>query len=202
MLLFFNRGLWAGSIVGSPHDFKGYLWQRSGEICAPCHAPHNIKTQLLPLWDPEAPHNAYVMYRTVRSDESKGKDTHQPDGISKICLSCHDGVLSHDSYGTNPDIESDDEKNLILSLGRSNNHPVSFTYDKALALKKNDLHDPSTRRSGITGSKGTIQSDMLFLTRLECSSCHDVHNTKAVPGTKLLVKDNAVSALCLTCHDK
>ena len=39
---------------------------------------------------------------------------------------------------------------------------------------------------------------MLFNDRLECASCHDVHNSYNQAG--LLVKSNADSALCLTCH--
>ena len=122
--------------------------------------------------------------------------------MSKICLSCHDGIVAPDRYGSNPG-------GLGYPLGKDaigtrpgKNHPISFLYDTALAMKDQDLYDPSTRLSGLTGSSGTINSDMLFANRMECSSCHDVHNTKAVPGTKLLVKDTAGSILCLTCHNK
>ncbi len=41
---------------------------------------------------------------------------------------------------------------------------------------------------------------MLIDGRMECSSCHDVHDRNG--HAKLLVKSNARSALCVTCHDK
>ncbi|MCP4668022.1 MAG: cytochrome c3 family protein, partial [Deltaproteobacteria bacterium] len=47
---------------------------------------------------------------------------------------------------------------------------------------------------------GTIQNDMLFLDKIECASCHDVHN--AYDNDHLLNVDNNASALCLACHDK
>ncbi|MBN4058944.1 cytochrome c3 family protein [bacterium AH-315-J04] len=36
--------------------------------------------------------------------------------------------------------------------------------------------------------------------RVECTSCHDPHNQSGAPY--MLVKSNARSALCLTCHKK
>ncbi len=79
----------------------------------------------------------------------------------------------------------------------SNDHPISFTYDAALATSDGELFDPSTISSGLGG---TIAADMLFGNKLECASCHDVHNAAGNPD--LLVKANTASALCLTCHDK
>jgi predicted CXXCH cytochrome family protein len=122
--------------------------------------------------------------------------------MSKICLSCHDGIVAPETYGHNAGGAAHPfGKDLMGTIGNKN-HPISFIYDTALSLKERDLYDPSTKLSGLSGSTGTISADMLFSNRMECSSCHDVHNTKAVPGTKLLVKDNAGSALCLTCHNK
>jgi predicted CXXCH cytochrome family protein len=128
--------------------------------------------------------------------------SNQPDGMSKICLSCHDGILGPDPYvGHTRKAANFFDKDTIDTMS-SNNHPISFTYNTTLTAKYSDLYDPSTKLSGMTGSTGTINSDMLFLSRMECASCHDVHNTNAVPGTKLLVKDNAESMLCYTCHNK
>jgi len=57
--------------------------------------------------------------------------------------------------------------------------------------------DPTTTSSGLGG---TIDGDMLLANQVQCASCHDVHN--AANLNFLLVKDNANSALCLTCHNK
>jgi predicted CXXCH cytochrome family protein len=192
----------AGTINGSPHDFRGYPLNRSGEICNPCHAMHGTKTLPYPRWDPELPTQTYIMYSRTRSPAIGTATSDQPDGMSKICLSCHDGIVAPDAYGgitSKTDVLFD--KDTIGTVS-SNNHPISFIYNTALTAKDRDLYDPSTKLSGMTGSTGTINKDLLFLNRMECASCHDVHNTNAVPGTKLLVKDISESMLCYTCHNK
>jgi predicted CXXCH cytochrome family protein len=204
MILFclISKIAWAGSIIGSPHDFGGYLWNRSGEICLPCHAPHYTKTFPAPLWNHDLPTQTYIMYGKTHTPAMDAQVSSLPDGMSKICLSCHDGIVASETYGPNPGRASHPFGRALMGATGNNNHPISFIYDPALAIKERDLYDPATKLSGLPGSTGTITVDMLFSNRMECSSCHDVHNTKAVPGTKLLVKDNAGSALCLTCHNK
>jgi predicted CXXCH cytochrome family protein len=203
LLLLLSRAAGAGTIIGSPHDFRGYQWNRSGEICTSCHPPHRTQTLPAPLWNHELSTQTYIMYGKTMPPAMKPAVSHQPDEMSKICISCHDGVIAPDAYGGNA---ASTAAYLFgkdaVGVVRSNNHPISFIYDGALAASVNDLYDPSTKRSGLAGSSGSISSDMLFSNRMECSTCHDVHNTKAVPGTKLLVKDTAGSALCLTCHNK
>ena len=76
----------------------------------------------------------------------------QPSGASKLCLSCHDGVTALDSFagatGTT----------LIGTIGTgagdlttdlSSSHPISFTYDDALATTDGSLHPPTTTSSGL-----------------------------------------------------
>ena len=198
LFLLYSRSAWAGTIFGSPHDFREPPQARSGEICLPCHVPHSTTTLPAPLWDLELSTDTYIVYGTTRSPAADAKKGLQPDGMSKLCLSCHDGIMASEVFGGHTGNPADYD-------GRSaavNDHPISFIYDTALARKDKDLYDPATTPSGVTGSTGTIDADMLFLKRMECASCHDIHNTKALPGTKLLVKDTAGSTLCLTCHNK
>ena len=96
----------------------------------------------------------------------------------------------------------------------TNDHPISFIYDDALATLDGELNDPSTSPSGLGN---TIMEDLLDNGRLECSSCHDPHisrNTEGCSGchivhggpltgqTLSLRIDNSGSALCLKCHNK
>jgi len=192
----------AGTIIGSPHDLRGDPWNRSGEICLSCHAPRTTKNLPAPLWNQELSAQTPPMYDKTHSPIMDAAVNSQPDGISKKCLSCHDGTIALDSYGGNPAATAYPFEKELINTNPGNDHPISFIYDTALSTKDGDLYDPSTKLSGLTGSTESINADMLFLNRMECSSCHDVHNTRAAPGTKLLVKDNAGSALCLTCHNK
>ena len=164
---------------------------------------HGTKSLPAPLWNPETSTQTYTLYGQTYSPTVHTAVSNQPDGLSKICLSCHDGIIGPDAYGgTTGGTATLFDRDTIGTVS-SNNHPISFIYNSELATEdRGSLYDPSTKLSGITGSTRTINKDMLFLNRMECASCHDVHNTKAVPGTKLLVKDNAGSGLCLTCHNK
>jgi predicted CXXCH cytochrome family protein len=121
----------------------------------------------------------------------------QPDGSSKLCLSCHDGTVAVDNYGGQTGGAEFVAGNELIGTDLANDHPVSFTYDAALATADGDLSDPTTTNSGLGG---TITADMLIGGKMQCASCHDVHDSFGL--AYLLKKSNAASALCLTCHTK
>jgi predicted CXXCH cytochrome family protein len=116
--------------------------------------------------------------------------------ISKTCMSCHDGTVAIDSFGGVTGVTPiSSTNNLGTVLG--NDHPISIDYTTALASSKGHMFDPSVTASGLGG---TIAADMLYVNKVECSSCHDVHNNYGIAG--MLKKTNAGSALCLTCHNR
>ncbi len=183
------------TISGSAHDFSSETWNATGEICVTCHTPHNADASVTdaPLWNHEVTGASFTPYTSSTLDATVG----QPNGSSKLCLSCHDGTVAVDNFGgkTNgTEIISGDD---LIGTDLSNDHPVSFTYDAALAGTDNGLNDPTSTNSGLGG---TIDGDMLFSGQLQCASCHDVHNGSGV--AKLLVINNSGSNLCLTCHNK
>lgn len=184
------------AISGSKHDFSNKPWAE-GQICLPCHAPHNgIDVANAPLWNHEISTASYTLYSSPTLDAVPG----QPTGISKLCLSCHDGTVAIDSFGGQTgSYYLGDNRPENVGTDLSDDHPISFVYDNALAQADGGLYDPTVQLSGIPGATGTISEDMLFANRLECASCHDVHNT--YNNMKLLIKSNAGSDLCLTCHN-
>ena len=180
------------AISGSDHDFSAASWS-GGQICLPCHAPHDgVNVANAPLWNHEVSTATYTLYSSPTLDAVPG----QPGGASKLCLSCHDGTVAIDSFGGKTG-------NIMLSgsvgTDLSDDHPISFIYNAALAAADGGLHDPTVRLSGVPGTTGTIDQDMLFAGSLECASCHDVHNANNTGN--LLIKSNDGSALCLTCHN-
>jgi predicted CXXCH cytochrome family protein len=130
------------------------------------------------------------------SDSLDANDVTQPDGQSKLCLSCHDGTVAVDNFGGTTTGTTFVTGNALLDTNLGNDHPISFTYNSALATLDGGLEDPSTATSGL-GS--TIDADMLFGGSLECASCHDVHDNTIAPFLRV---SNSGSALCLTCHIK
>jgi hypothetical protein len=185
----------AQKIAGSKHDFSvgsGRI-EIAGEfeICIFCHTPHHAELEPAPLWDHETTVAAFDTYTSITLNAD---DVDQPSGISKLCLSCHDGSVAIDSYGGN--VGHLKINSVITKIGTdlSNNHPISFIYDEPLATADGSLEDPETNLA---------VSDLLFENKVECPSCHDVHNNAPVPfNFDLLRLSNDGSALCLSCHIK
>jgi len=187
--------VWA-VITGSEHDFSNASWNSSGETCVVCHAPHGgTPLSDAPLWNHSLTTQNFTLYTSPTLDAT---DVAQPTGASRLCLSCHDGTIALDSFGGSSS-GTHFVGNPIATGGNLNSeHPISFTYDDALATTDGELFVPSTTASGLGG---TIAGDLLFNNKVECASCHDVHNALGTGGN-LLVKSNAGSGLCLTCHAK
>lgn len=185
------------NIAGSAHDFSAAGWNTQGygdEICIVCHTPHNaVAVANAPLWNHEQTAvAAYTLYTSTTMNSSTG----QPAASSKLCLGCHDGTVALENYGA---VTGSTNNYVGTPFGTdlSTEHPISMDYTTAIATADGGLHDPATTNSGLGG---TITADLLSANQMQCSSCHDVHN--AYGEASLLVKSNAASALCLTCHDK
>lgn len=194
----------AGTIVGSEHDFSGKSWNTTGEICIVCHTPHNARAGVAdaPLWNRDITASTFSTYTSSTLDSVPTA----PAGVSKLCLSCHDGTIGLESFGGT----TGSTVNLIgggdlLGTDLSNDHPISFAYDTALVAADGELADPTVTSFGPPASAKVIAD---FLEGgvdglMQCSTCHDVHNTEVETGApKLLRNDNAGSALCLKCHVK
>ena len=183
------------SIVGSAHDFSDDTWNTSGQICLVCHTPHNadVSVSNAPLWNHETTTATFTTYSSATMDATTG----QPDASSKLCLSCHDGTVAVDNFGDQTGGSHFLSGNSNIGTALSDDHPISFTYDAALASSDDGLYDPTTTNSGLGG---TINADMLIGSQVQCASCHDVHNGSGV--AKLLKISNDASVLCLTCHNK
>ena len=204
---------WAGTITGSAHDFSTTGWS-GGQICVACHTPHGGNTTVTdaPLWNHAVTTATYTLYS---SGTLNAGPLAQPSGVSKLCLSCHDGTVAIDSFGgaTGSNFMTGSKAVGAAAQGSlANDHPIGFTYDTTLATADGALYDPATRNvtigtGGDRSKAGTVASLMLFNGRLECASCHDVHNSFTAnngtgTGAPLLRVTKAGSAICLTCHNK
>ena len=203
---------WAGVIAGTKHDFslQGYS---GGQICIACHTPHGGNTTVTdaPLWNHAVSTAIYTLYSS--STLNAGPMT-QPSGVSKLCLSCHDGTVATDSFGGATGTTFVTGRDAVGSAAQgslANDHPIGFTYDAALVTLDGSLHNTTNAVTIGTGGTrtrtGTIASLLLFNGKLECASCHDVHNTFTASngvggGAPLLRVSKAGSAICLTCHNK
>jgi len=214
-------------IEGSPHDFSTNSWNSRHGTCSPCHSVHNTDAaQVAPLWNHETTHATFVPYSSPTLNASVGA----PNGISLACLSCHDGTLAiNQSAGAVTNSSSvfiDPSAKIGPDL--HNTHPISFTYDSALATADGQLENPDTYKigdpktaltdqtppvpatwSGTSLTGKTISQALLRDGKVQCVSCHDVHKlTGSAPESGIFVRisgtdtDGRGSLICRTCHVK
>lgn len=205
-------------VASGHHNMNGAEWMNN-EICELCHTPHNANQEVpnSQLWNHQVTQASFTVYSSQTLDAVVG----QPNGTSKLCLSCHDGTVAIENHGSYTQGTWYMPAAGLIGTELRDDHPISFIYDAALAAQDDDLYDPTTTPSGLGG---TIEEDLLSDGYLQCTSCHDIHlgrNTQGCMGchfvpspnpnyegsdlttlTLSLWKDNYKSALCLTCHKK
>jgi hypothetical protein len=188
-------------VSGSVHDLTALAGVT--EICAVCHSPHdsgaNRTDANAPLWNHEQSGLTFSMYTSTTA----GAETTPaaPEGTSRLCLGCHDGVTALEAYGGSTaagTVVTGNKK--IPNLGGTNGdlqgtHPISIAY---VAAKPGLKSTPATDLVGFTPI-----NDLLINGKVECSTCHDVHDDPAEAlGSFLLRANNLNSVLCLSCHVK
>lgn len=185
----------SAQISGSSHDFSGMGWS-GGTICLPCHTPHSGVTDFVaPLWNHEVTAAVFTMYTSPTLD---GTVDPQPADVSKACLSCHDGTVALENFGGFTGGNTYIQGNALVGTDLANDHPISVVYSPGTGAGQ----DPELSPVTALYADGTI-ADYLFNDRVECATCHDVHNGGAVGSNpSLLVEDPAGSVICLRCHAK
>ncbi|MCG3125860.1 MAG: hypothetical protein CHACPFDD_00687 [Phycisphaerae bacterium] len=163
---------------GSKHDFSDSA-REPRDLCLPCHTPHITASQA-PL----------IVRRAATTQPLRPYQTGIGglDESSLLCLGCHDGVAAPDVYAGAHGLRWSDRTGAPGGLGRRRltSHPVGIEYPAADAK-----YHPAAVVTGTAGLK-------LPHGRIQCTTCHDPHNTRRNAG--MLVISNDGSRLCLSCH--
>jgi len=215
------------------------------QVCVFCHTPHNAESGALgsgantysaPLWNRKLSQETYQAYDSSSMNASSVELSAGPGGGSKLCLSCHDGTMGVDKVGvlngvknpvitmaggaTNVKMPGDPTTGYTRNLGveLKADHPISFTYDTALANADGELRVPDgvivgNRVGGTTPPKLPLDKG-----QMQCTTCHDPHlrdnatgngNAKFLRLNRFQVAQPAGGAfnttndiVCLACHDK
>ena len=159
------------------------------DVCIFCHTPHGASATDGPLWNHQMSTALYKPYSSATLKAVVG----QPNGSSRLCLSCHDGTVALGLVGSRVGgiaMNSTTMPSGINNVGTdlSGDHPVSFTYDTSLAAAKGGLRDPNTLPPEVALDR---------YGQLQCTSCHDPHNNQY---GNFMVMDNTGSKLCISCH--
>ena len=163
-------------LIGGKHDFTE--GGKSGrDLCLPCHTPHLV-TATPPRFDRRP-----TTVQPLRPYQAMGIEL---SGWSLLCLGCHDGVTAKDVYSSEHAISITGQLgNSRLGLRGARSHPVGVAYPKL----SDEYNPPSAvEAAGLLVPDGRIQ----------CTTCHDAHNTHGI--RQMLRISNDRSRLCLTCH--
>ena len=227
------------------------------QVCVFCHTPHGATVSgKAPLWNRTV--NAaqtYTRYTSSSLDANVIADgfSAQPGGSSVLCLSCHDGMIALGNVNVLNGKGAPPQQTIALNGGvttmpagsgvntgftrnlgtdLSNDHPISVTYNDALAVADGEMTrlstvDPKQQNTAVSGTAGRLigirstgYRPLLPLEpthatnagQVQCATCHDPHITKEKFLRLNRFQTNAAPSgttfseandqICLACHPK
>lgn len=193
------------AIVGGPHDLRTELSGGSYALCNYCHIAHKFSNVTAPatagplLWNHTL--SSKTTYGVYTSTTFSGYNTDITDlgsvatpTVSNLCLSCHDGTIAIDSWYS---AVRATQNSVFMPTDRTvtdltQQHPVNFTYNAALANAAGLLVPAST--TSVDGA-GEIP---LFEGKMQCATCHDPHNASGIMTQAFPTQVSGT--FCTYCH--
>jgi hypothetical protein len=198
------------SVIGTLHNLSvsgpGEIKAVSEtEVCKFCHVPHNA-LEPSPLWGHAL---SEAVYATPEVSKGRGarEAAPQPDGSSRLCLSCHDGTVAlGDIAGERRPIKMVGDSRLpprargFIGTDLTGSHPISFVVPDG--DPNEGPTDLDTRLRPLSAVTADPQIRLDSHGKMQCTTCHDAHSDQhyqegSVPH--FWVKPS-VSEVCLTCH--
>lgn len=190
--------------VTGPGEIKA-LSER--EICVFCHAPHNAEPNT-PLWGHELAQERN--YKIYTSPSMRAKAV-QPDGASKLCLSCHDGTVALGAVKSRraPIVMRGKIEKMpptakgYIGTDLTGSHPLSFTVTRDVVSQRNTKAWELTGLKPLEAMKTDPDGVRLDIgDKLQCTSCHDAHEDAhfETSGVRFYRKPTW-SGTCEVCHD-
>lgn len=208
-------------ISGSRHDINAFA-KESGmttvspdaqeRVCAFCHSPHHAYTKdmngaeaadYLPLWAHELTAKTYEPYKSMTLEAVITDPLYGP---SRLCMSCHDGVIAVDTHYQNLR-ESDGKQAQLLgdkfsdvpaesgAVGAGNSlagdHPIGFNY-----------HNAATRDDEVSGGlvAGIRPAATSYFRKLDGTPGTIKIQDVLYPSTVAGVTGNNIMT-CSSCHE-
>lgn len=166
------------------------------DACRFCHVQHTA-TPEVPLWGHKLSDATYDTY----SSDTLDCFVPQPNGTSKLCLSCHDGTialgeLSNRRLDVGP-IPSTSA--AFIGTDLSGSHPVSMTVTRQTIDANNET---STHLASLDRMKMDLEGVTLdHEDRVQCTTCHDPHSDRYFTGSGIhFWRKPTFSEVCLVCH--
>lgn len=203
-----HANAWCGpnagtGITGSKHDLNFAVKpDYQGRVCIYCHIAHEPGgPSQAPLWQLSDSQGTFIPYKSATYDPG---EVDIIAGPSRLCLSCHDGVIAHE---THPGLSGDNfgQTGVGANQNLANDHPIGFDFIAA-AEERHGIRPAETR--WLDGKSSRKVLDSLYKGRImTCATCHDMHNINNVADADntynyFVYSRQKGSSLCLTCHDK
>ncbi|MFQ5552178.1 MAG: cytochrome c3 family protein [Candidatus Methylomirabilales bacterium] len=205
---------WGQGIVGSKHDLSSVTGPGpvralvpglggTTEICVFCHTPHNANpaTDVRPLWNRNLSAAAYTVYTSFTLEHTAPT---RPTGVSRLCLSCHDGSIPIGSVlniaGASREIAMTQRfipAQTQIGPDLRNSHPISFVFDAALKAADGQLFNPPPQ----VETRPAADVKLWDGGQVQCPSCHDPHRVQ-FPKFLRKPKFSQTDNLCIVCHDQ
>ena len=165
-------------------------------ICIFCHSSHNASREG-PLWNHET--TVPGKFQTYNRVSLAGR-AEQPNGATKLCLSCHDGTIAVGAVrgfrrtipmrnvGAGGEIPEGRRSHVGTDL--SGTHPVSIRFQQNLAMVKKHLRWPPLDPENVVGvdANGYVQ----------CTACHNPHGSRSEKYP--LWQKESFDQVCQVCH--
>lgn len=174
------------------------------QVCKFCHIPHSAVVPE-PLWSHTLSKAQYQVPK-IRSARGIREPAPQPDGSSRLCLSCHDGTVAlGDIAGAPRPVAMAGPQRLgpgrrgYIGTDLTGDHPISFV------LSEGDPSDPD-RDMGVRPLSLILGQELVRLDaqgKMQCTTCHDPHSDRYyVAGLvpRFWVKPT-VQEVCQSCHE-
>jgi len=175
------------------------------EVCKFCHIPHSAAVPQQ-LWARRLS-DAQYQVPEIRQGGQTRMSAPQPDGSSRLCLSCHDGTVALGDIGGRPrrigmaggERLSPGHKGYI-GTDLSGSHPISFVIPDQDPDVTGESSDMALRPLSVIRADPDVPIDNKG--KMQCTTCHDPHTDRhyqkdVVP--RFWVKPS-VQEVCLTCH--
>ena len=210
------------------------LPSETDQICIFCHTPHSSSSDG-PLWnrsDPLGPNGdgSFPLYGEISgrlgeiaiddpaSGAQYGGAFQYPNGTSRLCLSCHDGVTAIGEVinggWTGPGIAPSLNMSVSGTIDLDTSHPISFVYtDSGGSTSVRDFIETD---QGVPGTylipaldSGFLEKGDDGLYRVQCTTCHDPHIDTFDGGYTLPMwrnysavgnEDSDYEGTCNECH--
>jgi len=175
------------------------------EVCKFCHIPHNAVVSR-PLWGHTLSEAEYRVPEVTAPGGGR-VPAPQPDGSSRLCLSCHDGTVALGDIGGRRSIPMSGTQRLTpdrpgyLGTDLTGSHPVSIVVpDTSGAEDPTGARDMALRPLQVIVGDPDVKLDPQG--RMQCTTCHDPHADRFFEENRVphfWVKPT-VQEVCITCH--